>query len=188
MRRAHRDRRRRDEDGGRHQKEQLPDSPGLRSPQVTARVAPTPLQLASWKQEWKNTQQAERGKAYIEATQDRPRISYKMQPLAGPKRVQATYYQLKRGKGFFRQSSKAIDNNNRGECFGVCKELQTPEHLLLHCQHYAKERRKMTEALDIPVLTLHLLFTTARGRAALVAFLEKTKIVSASWLLATGGL
>jgi hypothetical protein len=41
----------------------------------------------------------------------------------------------------------------------------------------------MTKALDTPVLTLHLLFTTARGNAALVVFLEKTKIATASWLL-----
>jgi hypothetical protein len=46
----------------------------------------------------------------------------------------------------------------------------------------------MTEVLDTHVLTLHLLFTTARGSAALVAFLEKTKIATASWLLAARAL
>jgi hypothetical protein len=46
----------------------------------------------------------------------------------------------------------------------------------------------MTEALDTPILTLQLLFTTAKGSAALVAFLKKTKIATASWLLAAGAL
>jgi hypothetical protein len=48
--------------------------------------------LASWKQEWKNTRQVEKGKAYATATQDRPKVSYKMQLLTRPKRTQAAYY------------------------------------------------------------------------------------------------
>jgi hypothetical protein len=100
--------------------------------------------LASWKQEWKDTRPAEKGKAYTTAVQDRPHISYKMQTLTGPKRVQAAYYQLKLGKGFFKQISKAIGRDDRGECFGNCNSLQTPEHLLLHCKHHATERRVLS--------------------------------------------
>jgi ribonuclease HI len=144
--------------------------------------------LASWKQEWKNTRHAEKGKGYTTATQDRPKVSYKMQLLAGSKRTQAAYYQLKLGKGFFKQFSKAIGKDNKGECFGNCNSLQTPEHLLLHCKHYRKERKEMKDALNTPLLTLQLLFNTAKGSAALVAFLGKTKIATASWLLAAGAL
>jgi hypothetical protein len=136
--------------------------------------------LASWKQEWKNTRQVEKGKAYATATQDRPKVSYRMQLLAGPKRTQATYYQLKLGKGFFKQFSKVIGKDDKGECFSNCSSLQTPKHLLLHCKHYTKERRKITEALNTPTLTLQQLFTTAKGSAALLAFLEKTNIATAS--------
>jgi hypothetical protein len=46
----------------------------------------------------------------------------------------------------------------------------------------------MREALETPILTLQLLFTTAKGNAALVAFLEKTKIATAIWLLAAGAI
>ena len=46
----------------------------------------------------------------------------------------------------------------------------------------------MKDALNTPLLTLQLLFITAKGSAALVAFLEKTKIATASWLLAAGAL
>ena len=113
-----------------------------------------------------------------------------MQLLARSKRTQATYYQLKLGKGFFKQFSKAIGKDDKGECFGNCNSLQTPKHLLLRCKHYKKERKKITEALNTPTptLTLQQLFTTAKGSAALLAFLEKTNIATASWLLAAGAL
>jgi hypothetical protein len=112
---------------------------------------------------WKNIRQAEKGKAYTTATQDRTRVSYKRQLLAGPKRAQAGYYQLKLGEGFFKQFSQAIGKDDKGEWFGDCNSLQTPEHLLLHCKHYTKERRKTREALDTPILTLRLLFSVAEG-------------------------
>jgi hypothetical protein len=56
--------------------------------------------LASWKQEWKNTRQAEKSRAYTTATQDRPKVLCKMQSFAGSKRTQAAYYELKLEKGF----------------------------------------------------------------------------------------
>jgi hypothetical protein len=46
----------------------------------------------------------------------------------------------------------------------------------------------MKDALNTPILTLQLLFNTAKGSAALVAFLKKTKIATANWLLAAGAL
>jgi hypothetical protein len=36
-----------------------------------------------------------------------------MQPLAGPKRTQAAYYQLKLGKGFFKQFSKVLGKDEK---------------------------------------------------------------------------
>jgi hypothetical protein len=59
--------------------------------------------------------------------------------------MEAAYYQLKPGKGFFKQFSKAIGKDDRGLCFGNCNSLQTPEHLL-HCKHYTKERRGLAKA------------------------------------------
>jgi hypothetical protein len=59
--------------------------------------------------------------------------------------VQAAYYQLKLGKGFFKQFCKAIGKDDRRECFGNCNSLQTLEHLL-HCKHYAEERRVLAKA------------------------------------------
>ena len=48
--------------------------------------------LARWKQEWKETRPERKGKAYSRATQERPKIAYKMQPLSSPKRVLAAYH------------------------------------------------------------------------------------------------
>ena len=111
-----------------------------------------------------------------------------MQPLLGSKRVLAAYYQLKLGKGFFKQFSKAIGKDDKGECFGSCRALQTLEHLLLYCKHYTKERKSMLNTLDIPTLTLQQLFSTTKGSAALIDFLKKTEIATARWLLAAGAL
>jgi hypothetical protein len=111
-----------------------------------------------------------------------------MQLLSSPKRVLAAYYQLKLGKGFFKQFSKAIGKDDKEECFGNCSALQTLEHLLLHCKHYRKERQKMLHALNTPILTLQLLFSTAKESAALIGFLKETEIATARWLLAAGAL
>jgi hypothetical protein len=77
-----------------------------------------------------------------------------MQILTRPKRTQAAYYQLKLGKGFFKQFLKAIGKDNKGECFSNYTSVQTPKHLLLHCKHYRKERKKIKDALNTPILTL----------------------------------
>jgi hypothetical protein len=63
-------------------------------------------------------------------------LSHPRTEHTGPKHVQAAYYQLKLGKGFFKQFSKAIGKDDRRECFGNCNPLQTPQHLVLHCKHY----------------------------------------------------
>jgi hypothetical protein len=111
-----------------------------------------------------------------------------MQKLTGPKRVQAAYYQLKLGKGFFKQFSKAISKDDRGDCWGNCNSLQTPEHLLLYYKHYTKERRGLAKALHKPQLILPLLLNTSNGSAALLGFLQETKIAIARWLVAAGAL
>ena len=144
--------------------------------------------LKRWKQEWKETRPEQKGRAYSKATQEKPKIAYKMQLLSGPKRVLAAYYQLKLGKGFYKQFSKAIGKDDKGECFGNCRALQTPEHLLLHCKHYTAERKRMLKTLDTPTLTLQQLFSTAKGSAALIDFLKQTEIATARWLLAAGAL
>jgi hypothetical protein len=136
------------------------------------------LILAGWKQDWKDTRPAEKGKAYTTAVQDRPHFSYKMQTLTGTKRVQAAYYQLKLGTGFFKQFFKANVKDDTRECFGNCDSLQTPEHLLLNCKHYTKERRP-AKALHKPQLTLPLLFNTSKGSASLLGFLQETEIPTA---------
>jgi hypothetical protein len=94
----------------------------------------------------------------------------------------------KLGKGFFKQFSKAIGNDDRGVCFGNCNSLETPEHLLLHCKHYAKVRRVLAKAFYKPRLILPILFYTTKGSAALLSFLKDTQMATFRWLLAVGAL
>jgi hypothetical protein len=63
---------------------------------------------------------------------------------------------------------------------------ETPEHLLLHCKHYAKERRVLAKALHKSRLILPILSNNNKGSAALLGFLKDTEIATARWLLAAG--
>ena len=57
--------------------------------------------------------------------------------------------------------------------------------LILHCKHYAKERKSMRKELG-SALTLSKLFTTTNGKKALLSYLNKTEIATAQWLLTAG--
>jgi hypothetical protein len=102
-----------------------------------------------------------------------------MQVFGGPKRVQTALPLAQAGRSLLQAFSKAIGKDDRGECFGNCNSLQKPEHLLLHCKHYAKERRVLAKTLHKPMLTLSLLFSTTKGSAAQLGFLKDTEIATA---------
>jgi ribonuclease HI len=143
--------------------------------------------LAKWKQSWQQAKKEEKGKLYSTHVQDKPKFSLKLHQLRAPKKTQAAYFQLKLGKGFFKQFSKTIGKDDKGECFGNCKALQTPKHLLLHCKHYRRQRQQLERALGTRA-TLAKLLNTQKGRTALTTFLQDTEIATAEWLLAAGDL
>ncbi|KAF1935273.1 hypothetical protein EJ02DRAFT_428592 [Clathrospora elynae] len=76
--------------------------------------------LARWKQSWKDTKKGGKGKDYTTHMQDNPKFFYKIQGRSELKRTQAAYMQLKLGKGFFKQFSKAISKEDKVECFRDC--------------------------------------------------------------------
>ena len=45
------------------------------------------------------------------------------------------------------------------QCNEECNEIQTSEHLLLHCRHYVNERKEMKNNMKISI-TLRTLFNT----------------------------
>jgi hypothetical protein len=48
-----------------------------------------------------------------------------------------------------------VEKLNLGRVFYNYTSLQIPEYLLLHCKHYAKERRMLAKALHKPRLSYH---------------------------------
>ena len=55
----------------------------------------------------------------------------------------ATVMQLNLGHGYFRSYLNRLPAYNSAKCTGRCVEKQTPEHLLLHCMHHAREIQDM---------------------------------------------
>jgi hypothetical protein len=104
-----------------------------------------------------------------------------------PKRTQSAFYQLKFGKGFFKSFSKTIGKDAEGKCFGDCRFVQTPKHLILYCKHYREERKEMEKKVGSR-LCMGKLFCTKRGREALHRFLSVTHIATAKWLQSAGML
>ncbi|KAF2836643.1 hypothetical protein M501DRAFT_221503 [Patellaria atrata CBS 101060] len=86
-----------------------------------------------------------------------------------PKRTQAAFFQLKNGAGFFKSFSKRIGKDIKGKCFGDCKFIQSPRHLVLHCKHYSKERKIMEKQLKSR-MTLTKLFCTEKGKEVLFQY------------------
>jgi len=97
-----------------------------------------------------------------------------------PKRTQAAFFQLKFGKGFFKSHSHVIGKSTSSKCFGNCNVKQTPQHLVLACQTYRKERKEMEKELKSQ-LSLTKLFCTKRGREVLFRYLDQTGIATQRW-------
>ena len=141
--------------------------------------------INKWKSHWTEARDAAKGKSYAQATRNAPRITMKAFNIRYPRKTQASFYQLLLGKGFFKSFSYTIGKDEKGECFGSCTAFQSPKHLILHCKHYAKERKSMRKELG-STLTLSKLFTTTNGKKALLSYLNKTEIATAQWLLTAG--
>jgi ribonuclease HI len=143
--------------------------------------------LQDWRTSWFTAKDQQKGKQYKQNTKGVPQFTLKANTLSYPRNIQSAYYQLKLGKGFFKAHSKAIGKDREGKCFSNCRALQTPNHLVLHCKHYRKERKEMEKALGL-TLSLSKLFNTRKGKEAILAFLQKTQIATSQWLLQAGDL
>jgi ribonuclease HI len=143
--------------------------------------------LQEWRTLWFTAKDQHKGKQYEQNTKGAPQITLKANMLSYPRKIQSAYYQLKLGKGFFKSHSKAIGKDREGKCFGNCRVLQTPRHLVLHCKHYKNERKEMEKALGSR-LSLSKLFNTKKGKEAILAFLQTTQIATLPWLLQAGDL
>src|SRR5262249_54081465 len=62
------------------------------------------------------------------------------------------------------------------------RATQTPEHLLIECSLYSKERDQLTKGIRRKKLELHWLLHTKPGMERARIFLETTNIATRSWL------
>ena len=60
-------------------------------------------------------------------------------------------------------------------CNEECNEIQTFEHLLLHCRHYKKKRNEMKNNIKISI-TLRTLFNTNENIKNVLKFIKNTRI------------
>ncbi|KAF2834604.1 hypothetical protein M501DRAFT_923061, partial [Patellaria atrata CBS 101060] len=102
--------------------------------------------LSDWKQSWEANSKKQ-GKHYTRICRDLVRFSLGIPGSNVQKKIQAAYFQLKTGIGFFKSYSKVIGKDEEGKCFRDCQSLQTPTHLILHCAHYSKECKEMRKEL-----------------------------------------
>ncbi|KAF2836119.1 hypothetical protein M501DRAFT_940379, partial [Patellaria atrata CBS 101060] len=101
------------------------------------------------------------------------------------KKIQAAYFQLKTGIGYFKTYSKVIGKDEEAKCFRNCQSLQIPIHLILHCTHYSKERNEMRMQIRSKV-TMAKLFCTKLGKQVLFKYIARTRISTARWLIHAG--
>ena len=96
----------------------------------------------------------------------------------------STYMQLRMGHGYFKEYLYRMKKNDTNRCYGNCRAIQTPEHLLLHCKHYRKEQEKLKEKAQLKGINdIKILFNTKIGIAALLGFLKKTRLATRTWIL-----
>ena len=94
----------------------------------------------------------------------------------------ATIMQLKFGHGYFRSYLYRLKDYNSSKCTNRCNERQTPEHLLLNCNHYFEEIQIMNQSIDTTI-NLNILFNTKIGNDILIKFIAKNKIATRKWIL-----
>src|SRR5947209_12444002 len=71
--------------------------------------------------------------------------------------------------------------------FCTCgRKHQTPEHLLLYCPLYSKERKEMARALKPIPLTKTTVLYTLKGTTALTTFLQSTNVATRQWMQGAG--
>lgn len=104
-------------------------------------------------------------------------------PQDTPKVISSAFYQLKLGHGYF--NSYLFPRTLHWTDLCICGDLQTPNHLLLHCPRYRTQRSIMKDTLKTNKLTENLLFHTKGGIEATLEYIRDTRISTRKWKLET---
>jgi len=100
----------------------------------------------------------------------------------GTKRaISSAFYQLKIGHGYFKSYLYRLGHSSTSLC--ECGGKETPEHLLLSCTSYSKERSELAASLNTTSrrLTLATLLHTTQGIVHTLSYISKTKIATRTW-------
>ena len=134
-------------------------------------------------QEWQSIFQAnQRGCSYCSLAKGMPLWvpTWKLTKLPQTNQAMAsTIHQLRLGHGYFRSYLTRLPNDDSPRC--QCSEpVQTAKHLLLGCPLYKEERERTGIGRET---TLQSLLFTLKGTAALIDFIQETRVATRSWLL-----
>jgi ribonuclease HI len=101
--------------------------------------------------------------------------------------VASTITQLRTGHGHFNTYLVRIPSSGVvSQRCGCGASHQSPEHLLMRCKIFARERKTMKKEIRKLPFMLHILLYTKPGLAAISKFLLETKIATREWRLGTG--
>ena len=65
----------------------------------------------------------------------------------------------------------------------TCTETQSPEHLLLNCQHFKEKQQTLKQSLEKGQVNLRILLNTVKGIKNTLIFLKNTRIATRKWIL-----
>ena len=85
------------------------------------------------------------------------------------------FLQMKIEHDYFKSYLCRLLTYESNRCNEECNEIQTFEHLLLHCRHYKKKRNEMKNNIKISI-TLRTLFNTNESIKNVLKFIKNTRI------------
>ena len=98
---------------------------------------------------------------------------WKASSMRVSKLIQSTIIQLKLGHGYFKSYLVRLSNWVSDIC-SFCSCEENPEHLLLNCTRFNKERKEIKTELNIELVNMKFLFNTQLGLKFLIKFIEKS--------------
>lgn len=102
-------------------------------------------------------------------------------PKGTLRKTASAYFQIKLGHGYIKNYLFKLGHSSTDLC--SCGKKETPEHLLLSCSEYKKERAELRAKLNGNHLSMRLLLNTEKGIENTLQFLLKTGICTRTWHL-----
>lgn len=102
-------------------------------------------------------------------------------PRGTRREISSAFYQIKLGHGYFKSYMRRVGHIETDSC--SCGSKQTAKHLLLDCRRNVQNRKKMKERLGIKHLSLEVVLHNSSGIAAVLEFINDTKISTRRWYL-----